>query len=124
MRLTRWNKTVPPTDQILRHALQIEGLSVLEWTDPPGTIYPVHTHPFAQVHVILCGHLRIGLPETVEEIILHPGDRLDLPADTPHWEEVAEREATTYFAATRNDNDHTDLNNSSAKFFGYSQSNH
>lgn len=109
MRLTRWNKTVPPADPVLRHALQSEGLSVLEWTDSPGTIYPAHTHPFLQVRVMLCGQLRIGLPETGEEILLNPGDRLDLPRDTPHWEEVTGGQVTRYLAATYVEHNHTDL---------------
>jgi quercetin dioxygenase-like cupin family protein len=105
MRLTRWNRTQPPDGPVLRHVLQMEGFSVLEWTDSPGTIYPVHTHPFIQVRVILGGHLRIGLPETGEEVLLSPGDRLDLPADTPHWEEVNGGQATC-LTATRTDGNH------------------
>ncbi len=112
MRLTRWNKTVPPAGPVLRRALQMDGLSVLEWTDPPGTIYPVHTHPFAQVRVILHGQLRIGLPETAEEIILTPGDRLDLDPETPHWEDV-DGYAVTYLAATWTDDNSTDSDYSS-----------
>ncbi len=108
MRLTRWNRTLPPDGPVLRHALQLEGFSVLEWTDPSGTIYPVHTHPFIQVRVLLGGHLRMGLPETGEEILLGPGDRFDLPADIPHWEEVNGGQAT-YLAATRIDRNHNDL---------------
>ncbi len=106
MRLTRWNRTLPPDGPVLRHALQSEGFSVLEWTDPSGTIYPVHTHPFIQVRVLLGGHLRMGLPETGEEILLGPGDRFDLPPDIPHWEEVNGGQAV-YLAATRTDRNHT-----------------
>ncbi len=114
MRLTRWNRTLPPSVPVLQHLLQTEGFSVLEWTDASGTIYPLHTHPFVQVRVILCGHLRIGLPETGEEILLSPGDRFDLPADTPHWEDV-DGGAATYLAATRTDRNHTDLKYSAAQ---------
>ncbi len=114
MRLTRWNRTLPPSGNTLRHALQSEGLSVLEWADAPGTIYPVHTHPFVQVRVILSGHLRVGLPETGEELLLCPGDRLDLPPDTPHWEEVVGTEVI-YLAATHAEHGHTGLIPSSTK---------
>ncbi len=118
MRLTRWNRTQPPDGLVLRHALQTEGLSVLEWSDPPGTIYPVHTHPFVQVRVLLSGHLRIGLPETGEEILLNPGDRFDLPADTPHWEDV-NGSAATYLAATHIEHSHGEFNHSSIKSSGH-----
>ncbi len=99
VRLTRWNKTLSPEEHVLRHALRTEGLAFLEWTDPPGTIYPVHSHPFVQVRMILQGQLRIGLPETGEEIVLSPGDRLDLPPDLPHWEEAVGTQSTIYLAA-------------------------
>lgn len=115
LRLVRWNKEVPPEDLELRQALQTEELTILEWTDPPCSIYPVHTHPFRQVHVVLTGHLRIGLPESAEEIILNPGDRLDLPPDTPHWEDVDASQATRYLVATPTNHNHTALNHSSAR---------
>ena len=79
MRLTRWNKTEKADSQTLHEALQAEELSILEWTDRPGTIYPVHTHPFAEVRMVVSGRLRVGLPETGEEIILEAGDRIDVP---------------------------------------------
>ncbi len=114
MRLTRWNRTAPPSGPVLRDVLKTEGFSILEWTDASGTIYPLHSHPFVQVRVILCGHLRIGLPETGEEILLSPGDRFDLPPDTPHWEDV-DGGQTTYLAATRTERNHADLKYSSAQ---------
>ncbi len=119
LRLTRWNKTVPPASPVLHHVLQTEGLTFLEWTDPPGTIYPVHTHPLIQVHVILSGQMRIGLPETNEEIILNPGDRLDLPPDTPHWEDVVGTEATTYLAANGANHNHAELDYGSVQASGH-----
>ncbi len=115
LRLIRWNRAVPPADLALRHTLQTEGLSVMEWTDPPGTIYPAHTHPFVQVHVILSGHLRVGLPETAEEIIMGPGDRLDVPTDLPHWEDVTGSQLVTYFVASRSERDDPDLDGSLTK---------
>lgn len=115
LRLTRWNKTAPPDVPTLRHVLQLEGHSVLEWTDAPGTVYPVHTHPFAQAHVVLAGTLRIGLPETGEEITLRQGDRLDIPPETPHWEDVSPGQATTYLAGSCTPHNHADLNWDPAK---------
>ncbi len=120
MRLTRWNQTVPPAAPVLRRALQTEGLSVLEWTDSPGTVYAVHAHPFGQVRVILSGQLRIGLPETAEEIVLTPGDRLDLDADVPHWEDV-DGNGATYLAATPSEANLTAPDYGSVKSWGHGQ---
>ncbi len=115
LHLTRWNRASSPDDGVLRHALRAENLSVLEWSDAPSTIYPVHTHPFAQVRLVLSGRLRIGLPETGEEIALGPGDRLDLPPEVPHWEEVDGPQAALYLAASREKENQADANYASAK---------
>jgi quercetin dioxygenase-like cupin family protein len=101
MRLTRWNKETAPSLEVLRSTLTGEGLSVSEWTDPAGTVYPVHTHEYAEVRVVVIGHLRIGLPDTGEEFILNPGDRLDLPANTPHWADVFGHGPVVYLSASR-----------------------
>jgi mannose-6-phosphate isomerase-like protein (cupin superfamily) len=65
--------------------------------------------------VVVTGRLRIGLPETGEEIILAPGDRMDVPAETPHWEDVVGSEPTTYFAATRTVRHENGLTHNGAK---------
>ncbi len=101
MRLTRWNKETVPSLEALRGTLTGEGLSVSEWTDPSGTVYPVHTHEFSEVRVVVRGRLRVGLPETGEEIVLGPGDRLDLPADVPHWADVNGDAAVVYLCASK-----------------------
>ncbi len=102
MRLTRWNKETPPSLEALRSALTGEGLNVSEWADPAGTVYPVHSHEYAEVRVVVRGHLRIGLPETGEEFVLAPGDRLDLPANTPHWADVNGNGPVVYLSASEN----------------------
>lgn len=101
MRLTRWNRETAPSLEALRGALTGEGLSVSEWTDPSGTVYPVHSHEFAEVRVVIRGRLRIGLPDTGEEIILEPGDRLDLPAGVPHWADVNGNGHVVYLCASK-----------------------
>lgn len=102
MRLTRWNKETAPSLEALRGALTEEGLVVSEWTDPAGTVYPVHTRDYAEVRVIVRGSLRVGLPETGEEFILGPGDRLDLPANSPHWADVGAQGPVVYLSASMN----------------------
>ncbi len=102
MRLTRWNKETPPSLEGLRSALTGEGLSPTEWADAPGTVYPVQTHETLQVRWVLRGELRIGLPESGEEFVLGPGDRLDLPPNTPHWMDVNGTSPAMYLTATKN----------------------
>lgn len=115
MRLTRWNKETPPSLEALRGALTGEGLAISEWADPAGTVYPVHTHEYPEVRVIVRGQLRVGLPETGEEFILNAGDRLDLPANTPHWADVSGHGPVVYLSASTNNHcnhtNHTNPNN-------------
>lgn len=107
MRLTRWNRETQPSLEALRSALTGEGLTISEWADPSGTVYPVHTHEYPEVRVVVHGHLRVGLPETGEEFVLAPGDRLDLPANTPHWADVNGHGPVVYLSASRqNHNNH------------------
>jgi quercetin dioxygenase-like cupin family protein len=103
MRLTRWNKETAPSLEALRGALTGEGLAVSEWSDPAGTVYPVHAHEYPEVRVVVRGQLRIGLPETGEEFILAAGDRLDLPANTPHWADVDGPVPVVYLSASKNE---------------------
>ncbi len=102
MQLTRWNKETAPSLEALRGALTGEGLTVSEWTDPAGTVYPVHTHEYAETRVVVRGYLRVGLPETGEEFTLGPGDRLDLAENTPHWADVGEGGPVVYLSASQN----------------------
>ncbi len=109
MRLTRWNKETTPSLEALRAALTGEGLQISEWADPPGTVYPVHMHEYSEVQWVVRGQLRIGLPESSEEFILGPGDRLDIPGDTPHWVDVDLLAPVVYLIGTRSKHEHKHL---------------
>lgn len=102
MRLIRWNKATAPSIVILRQALTREGFAISEWSDPAGTIYPVHVHEYPEANVVVRGNLRVGLPESGEEMVLGPGDRLDLPANTPHWADVNATRPVVYLSAAKN----------------------
>ncbi len=104
LRLTRWNKETVPSLEALRAALTGEGLQISEWVDPPGTVYSVHTHQYPEVRWVARGQLRIGLPESGEEFVLGPGDRLEVPADTPHWVDVDPLSPVLYLIGTRSKN--------------------
>jgi len=102
MQLTRWDKETLPSRDALRSALMGEGLAVSEWIDAPGTVYPVQSHEHLEVRWVLRGELRVGLPERGEELILAPGDRLDLPPNTPYWIDVYGNAPVVYLSATKN----------------------
>jgi quercetin dioxygenase-like cupin family protein len=48
--------------------------------------FPEHKHNYPKVHIVLSGKLKIILPD--DEVILTEGERLEVPANTPHTAEV------------------------------------
>ncbi len=50
----------------------------------PGDGCPPHIHDFDKVTDVVEGEIAFDLTDTGEEILLQAGDRLDLPAHTPH----------------------------------------
>ena len=102
MRLTRWNKETVPSLDGLRAALAGEGYQVSEWADLPGTVYPLRTNDFSEVRWVVRGHLRIGLPETNEEVTLGAGDRLEVEPNVPHWVDVDPNQPVMYLIGVKN----------------------
>ncbi len=90
-----------PSLEALRAALTGEGFAPTQWTDPPGTVYPVHADEYAMTRWVLRGQMRIGLPESGEEFILKAGDRIDLPPGAPYWIDVNGNGPVIYLIGTR-----------------------
>jgi len=87
--LTRrpWDPRIGPLQvATLRRALEDEGMVTAWWSDVPGSRMPVHTHEFPETRWVVEGYLRVTAGG--EAIDLGPGDRLDLPPNTPHATEV------------------------------------
>lgn len=102
MKLTRWKQDELPALDVLRHQLGNQGYRVSEWTDPPGTVYPVHQHEMSEARWVVRGQLRIGLPERGEEITLAPGDRLDLDPNEIYWADVDATQPVMYLIGVKN----------------------
>ena len=73
---------MPPDPRSLRRQLELEGYSVFEWSDAPGTVYGPHSHAEAQSHWIVSGELELTVGD--ETYALRAGDRDFLPANTTH----------------------------------------
>jgi quercetin dioxygenase-like cupin family protein len=61
-----------------------EGLRPGTWSNGPRDAYAAHEHAFDKVLVCAAGSIEFGLPGRGEQVLLHVGDRLDLPAGTEH----------------------------------------
>ena len=99
-KLTRWpTNSLPPSRKDLERALREEGLRPLRMVDPPCTYYHTQTHSRSEVRVVVSGKILVGIDG--EQIELHSGDRLDLPAGTPHWVRVLSDDGAVYLLASR-----------------------
>jgi quercetin dioxygenase-like cupin family protein len=84
LKITRWNRTTPPTEDELLEAYRQEGLSPYSWSNGPGDVYPAHAHSYDKVLYVLRGSITWQLPELGQEIETFPGDRIDLPRGALH----------------------------------------
>jgi quercetin dioxygenase-like cupin family protein len=63
--------------------LRAEADHCYQWSNGPGAIYSVHDHPYTKILYIERGSITFT-PAGKAAIVMTPGDRLDLPAGTPH----------------------------------------
>ncbi|MDH5681223.1 MAG: cupin domain-containing protein [Spirochaetota bacterium] len=99
MKICRWDKPFKANLSHMEDSLKKEGLSSYLWEDSPGTYYPTHSHPYAEVRWVVEGSITLGV--SGEEVTLYPGDRLDLPADTNHYARMADDGPTIYLCASK-----------------------
>lgn len=61
------------------------------WENSPAAVYAPHAHSYDKLLVCLCGSIIFVLDATGDQVELTAGDRLYLPAQTPHRAVVGER---------------------------------
>ena len=79
-----WSGSVGPNEETLRSRMKAEGLTPYAWSNAPNDRYPPHVHGYHKVIYVVQGSITFILPSTGEEITLHAGDRLELPAEVEH----------------------------------------
>jgi quercetin dioxygenase-like cupin family protein len=84
IQVTRWNRKGDPTQAGLAQTMESEGLSHFRWSNAPGDVYNVHVHDFHKVILVVRGSIVFRMPDQQQEIELHAGDRLELPAGVRH----------------------------------------
>lgn len=80
----KWSDDLTPDEKAIRKILAAEGLKPYRWSNSPGDVYGAHSHTFHKVIYVVKGSISFGLPDTGDRILLHTGDRLDLPAGVSH----------------------------------------
>src|SRR4051794_38476421 len=84
--VVRWEKPAALTQEEAEARLHQEGYSSFCWYDVPGTQYPRHRHQYNECIWMLRGEIHFTVDE--ETFILKSGDKIYLPAKTPHTVEV------------------------------------
>ncbi len=83
----------------IRARLEQEGLAPYRFDMVPGDVYGDHLHPEAEIRWVVSGRMRVMVND--EEIILEPGDRLDLAANVVHSADVFGDEVVVTLCASR-----------------------
>jgi quercetin dioxygenase-like cupin family protein len=75
--------------------LRAEADHCYQWSNAAGAEYAVHSHPYRKILYVERGGItftRAGRPA----LVLKPGDRLELPAGTPHGAVVGDKGVTCW----------------------------
>lgn len=86
--ISPWPSRLPPSETAIRRLLAEEKLPAYAWSNGPYDLYAPHTHEYDKVIYVVRGSITFQLVELGTWYVLHPGDRLDLPAGTVHAAEV------------------------------------
>jgi hypothetical protein len=98
--LTKWDPAQGPVQMSkLRALLQREGKATAWWSDVPGAKSGDVARHWPETRWMVSGYLRVRVGSQTFD--LGPGDRLDLPADTPHTTEVVGLSTAIYLVGTR-----------------------
>ena len=87
----KWSGDGTPDEATLRQLYSDEGLHPYRWSNAPGDVYSAHSHSYHKVIYVVSGSITFGLPDAGDQLTLHPGDRLDLPAGVSHNAVVGEQ---------------------------------
>jgi quercetin dioxygenase-like cupin family protein len=81
-----WDKTL--SEAAILHHMEEEGLKSHRWKKETSEKYPAQCHEFTKVIYVIRGSITFRIPESGEEVTLHPGDKLEIAAGLKHDIEV------------------------------------
>lgn len=108
-RIVPWPEAkAPPTQEEVEARLHHEGYESFKWYDVPGMAYPKHAHELDECIWILKGELILEIGPVGETADNHgqshslkAGDRIYLPAKTPHTARVPASRSVTYIVGQK-----------------------
>lgn len=99
MKVVRWEEDEPPSRSRLERALLKEGLDPWVVRERGGMRYDTHFHEHDEIRILVRGRMKFNLDG--HQLVLGPGDRLEVPAGMPHAAEVVDGEGAEYLCASR-----------------------
>jgi quercetin dioxygenase-like cupin family protein len=73
-----------PGRAALERAFADEGLAASWWSNGPGDLYAAHSHGYHKVLYCAKGSITFRIEPNGPDLVLQPGDRLDIPPGTSH----------------------------------------
>ena len=86
MLVYRWQAPLTPTKEQARMIFLAEDLSPREEVLTKEETYPEHRHPVDEVRMILEGEISMNI--SGNQLLLRPGDKIMIPANTKHSQRV------------------------------------
>jgi len=82
--LTRWQWGGEVSEDELRSEMRSQGLAPYTWRNGPNDHLSTHSRSYARIIYVIRGSVTFHFPDTNEDVTLHPGDRLEIPARMRH----------------------------------------
>ncbi len=99
VRFEAWSGGEAPSEQEAEARLRKEGYESFIWNDVPGASYPRHQHSCDECLWVVRGQIAFVIDGV--QLTLKPGDRLYLPARTPHTAQVPADRGVTYLVGQK-----------------------
>ncbi len=99
IKILRWEKLSPLTQEEAEARLHQEGYQSFCWYDVPGVIYPKHKHTDDECIWVLRGVIQFAIQD--ENYVMESGDRIYLPANTPHTATVPPSQGVTFLVGQK-----------------------
>lgn len=94
VQVLRWPHAHPLPEAEIFGFFQARGLNPNRWSNSPGEVYGVHSHPYRKTLFCLTGSITFSLSDYSRDVELHPGDRLTLPIGVQHGATVGPKGVT------------------------------
>jgi quercetin dioxygenase-like cupin family protein len=99
MLVRRWQAPLVPTKEQIKMMFVAEDLEPYEEVYPVGAEVKEHRHPFDEVRVVAAGELFVNI--SGNQMLLRPGDRIEIPSNTKHLTRVNGSEECLCICAQR-----------------------